>query len=129
MPDQSDTPAPAKHSRRAIMKLAGAGTLAAGAATPAVAATAGGAGAPPAFPRGFLWGGATSAYQIEGAWNEDGKGPSIWDRFTRLPGKIRNANTGDTALDHYHRFKDDVQAIKALGIKTYRFSISWPRLF
>jgi len=111
------------------MKLAGASTLAAGAATPALAATADDASAALAFPRGFFWGGATSAYQIEGAWNEDGKGPSIWDRFTHMPGKIRNGDTGDTALDHYRRFKDDVQSIKALGIKTYRFSISWPRLF
>ncbi len=129
MPDRADPPRTLKPSRRAIMKLAGAGTLAVGAAAPALAATADAPGIPLAFPRGFLWGGATSAYQVEGAWNEDGKGLSIWDRFTHMPGKIRNSDTGDTALDHYHRFKDDVRSIKALGIKTYRFSISWPRLF
>ena len=81
------------------------------------------------FPDGFLWSTATASYQIEGAWNEDGKGKSIWDRFSHTPGKIKNNDTGDVALDHYHRYKEDVQLIKALGVKTYRFSISWPRIF
>jgi beta-glucosidase len=81
------------------------------------------------FPGGFLWGTATASYQIEGAWNEDGKGESIWDRFAHTPGKIKNNGTGDVALDHYHRYREDVQLIKALGAKTYRFSICWPRIF
>jgi beta-glucosidase len=81
------------------------------------------------FPGGFLWGTATASYQIEGAWNEDGKGESIWDRFAHTPGMIKNNDTGDVALDHYHRYREDVQLIKALGGKTYRFSISWPRIF
>ena len=81
------------------------------------------------FPDGFLWGTATAAYQVEGAWNEDGKGESIWDRFAHTPGKIKNNDTGDVALDHYHRYKEDIQLIKALGAKTYRFSVSWPRIF
>ncbi len=115
-------------SRRDLIKLASAGALA---ATPASARTSAdiGPGALESFPRGFLWGTATSAYQIEGAWNDDGKGESIWDRFAHTPGKIKNGDTGDVALDHYHRYKDDVQSIKALGAKSYRFSISWPRLF
>jgi beta-glucosidase len=81
------------------------------------------------FPNGFLWGVATASYQIEGAWSADGKGQSIWDRFTHTPGKIKNNDTGDVAVDHYHRYPEDVQLMKALGAKTYRFSISWPRIF
>jgi beta-glucosidase len=81
------------------------------------------------FPDGFLWGTATASYQIEGAWNEDGKGESIWDRFAHTPGKIQNGDTGDVALDHYHRYKDDIALIKSLGTGAYRFSVAWPRIF
>ncbi len=80
------------------------------------------------FPAAFIWGAATASYQIEGAWNEDGKGESIWDRFSHTPGKIRNGDTGDVACDHYHRWPEDVALMKDLGLRAYRFSISWPRL-
>jgi beta-glucosidase len=81
------------------------------------------------FPQGFYWGTATSSYQIEGAWNEDGKGPSIWDTYAHTPGKIKNNDTGDFANDHYHRYKEDVALMKSIGANAYRFSISWPRIF
>lgn len=81
------------------------------------------------FPRGFVWGAATAAYQIEGAWNLDGKGPSIWDTFSHTPGKIFNDDNGDIACDHYHRFHEDFSLLKQIGIKAYRFSLSWPRIF
>jgi len=81
-----------------------------------------------AFPHGFLWGVASSSYQIEGAWNEDGKGESIWDRFSLIPGNIKNGDTGDIACDHYHRYTEDVALMKELGVHAYRFSISWPRV-
>jgi beta-glucosidase len=81
------------------------------------------------FPEGFRWGTATSAYQIEGATDVDGRGPSIWDTFAKLPGKIRDGANADVADDHYHLYKEDVALMKALGAKTYRFSIAWPRIF
>ncbi|MDI6768243.1 MAG: family 1 glycosylhydrolase [Anaerolineales bacterium] len=80
------------------------------------------------FPKNFVWGVAASAYQIEGAWNEDGKGQSIWDTFSHTPGKIANGETGDVSIDHYHRYKDDVARMAELGIPTYRFSVAWPRI-
>jgi beta-glucosidase len=81
------------------------------------------------FPQGFLWGSATASYQVEGAVNEDGRGPSIWDTFSHTSGKTNNGDTGDVADDHYHRYKEDVQLMKALGLKTYRFSVAWPRIY
>jgi beta-galactosidase len=80
------------------------------------------------FPKDFTWGGATSSYQIEGAHDEDGKGPSIWDVFCMIPGKVANGDTGNIACDHYHRIKEDVALMKKLGLKAYRFSIAWPRI-
>jgi beta-glucosidase len=80
------------------------------------------------FPEGFLWGTATAAYQIEGALNEDGKGESIWDRFTHTPGTIERGETGDVAADHYHRWREDLDLMARLNLNAYRFSISWPRI-
>jgi beta-glucosidase len=80
------------------------------------------------FPEDFIWGVATSAYQIEGAWNEDGRGVSIWDTFCRTPGKTYDGENGDVAADHYHRWPEDVRLMKELGLKAYRFSTAWPRI-
>lgn len=80
------------------------------------------------FPGDFLWGVATAAYQIEGAWDEGGRGPSIWDTFSHTPGKTLNGDNGDEAVDHYHRFEEDVALMAELGVSAYRFSISWSRL-
>ncbi|QTL99183.1 beta-glucosidase [Iocasia frigidifontis] len=80
------------------------------------------------FPEDFAWGAATASYQIEGAYQEDGKGESIWDRFTHSRGNIVNNDTGDVACDHYHRYREDVVLMKELGLNSYRFSIAWPRI-
>ena len=80
------------------------------------------------FQQDFTWGAATAAYQVEGAFQEDGKGPSIWDEFCRVPGATFEGHSGDVACDHYHRFREDVALMKRFGIKAYRFSISWPRI-
>lgn len=80
------------------------------------------------FPKDFVWGTGTSSYQVEGAWNVDGKGESIWDRFSHTPGKVKNGDTGDVACDHYNRFAEDILLAKKLNLNSYRFSISWPRV-
>ncbi|SDK51357.1 beta-glucosidase [Nonomuraea maritima] len=82
----------------------------------------------PSFPENFLWGTATAAYQVEGAWNEDGRTPSIWDTFSHTPGLVARGDTGDVACDHYHRLEEDLDILAALGVGAYRFSISWPRV-
>ena len=81
------------------------------------------------FKKDFVWGAATAAFQIEGAWNEDGKGESIWDVFSQQEGNVFGNHTGNVACDHYHRYKEDIALMKELGIKAYRFSLSWPRIF
>lgn len=113
----------ARLSRRNFAKLAGVAGL--GLFAPAAAQNP----TPAKFPAGFVWGTATSAYQIEGAVSEDGRGPSIWDTFSHTPGKIGDNSNADRANDHYHRYKEDVGLIKDLGAKAYRFSIAWPRVF
>ncbi|GAA1188450.1 beta-glucosidase [Kitasatospora gansuensis] len=82
----------------------------------------------PAFPSGFAWGAATAAYQIEGAVTENGRTPSIWDTFSHTPGKVAGGDTGDIAVDHFHRFREDVRLMAELGLTSYRFSLSWPRI-
>jgi len=83
---------------------------------------------PRQFPDGFLWGAATSSYQIEGAVEEGGRGPSIWDTFCRVPGAVLDADNGDIAADHYHRLEQDVKLMSDLGLNAYRFSVAWPRV-
>ena len=81
-----------------------------------------------AFPDGFVWGGATAAFQIEGANTEGGRGPSIWDTFCDIPGKVLDGSTGAVACDHYHRWEQDLDLLVSLGLSSYRFSISWSRV-
>src|SRR5918993_1803287 len=80
------------------------------------------------FPPDFLWGAATAAYQIEGAWREDGRGLSIWDTFSHTPGNTKNGDTGDVACDSYHRWREDIALMRQFGLKSYRFSVAWPRI-
>src|SRR6516164_996420 len=80
------------------------------------------------FPEGFAWGSATAAYQVEGAANLDGRGPSVWDTFSHAPGNTRGGDTGDVACDAYHRYREDVALMASLGLNAYRFSISWARV-
>jgi beta-glucosidase len=143
-------PAPLGHplDRRTVLRLGGGlvalGALAActpdesapkPAATtpvPSPTATTDGAWEPPAdpmaFPAGFLWGAATSAFQVEGSTKADGRGPSIWDTFGAQPGRIADGSTGDPAADHYRRWAADLDLMKALGLRAYRFSVAWPRV-
>ncbi len=101
------------------------GSLSGAAASSAKGAPAAGSAK---FPEGFWWGAATASYQIEGAASEDGRKPSVWDTFCRVPGKVENGHTGDVACDHYHRYEEDVKLMADLGVKHYRFSIAWPRI-
>jgi beta-glucosidase len=82
-----------------------------------------------AFPKDFIWGAASASYQVEGAFSEDGRGESIWDRYCRIPGMVANGDTGDRACDQYHRYQEDIGLMQKLGIGGYRFSIAWPRIF
>ena len=123
-----------KFSRRRFGKDLGSAAMATSAIAAAPARRAGGNRRGPnsnyyQFPAGFLWGCATAAYQVEGAVREDGRGPSIWDTFSHVPGHTYQNQTGDVADDQYHRYKEDVQLLKWLGAKIYRFSISWSRIF
>ena len=79
--------------------------------------------------KAFNWGVATSSYQIEGAHDIDGRGPSVWDVFSHTKGKVKNGDTGDIACDHYNKFSEDIKLMKDLGVDSYRFSVAWPRIF
>ncbi|MGI5244196.1 GH1 family beta-glucosidase [Dactylosporangium sp. CA-139066] len=127
--------------RRHVLTLAAAGAVAAGcgpdkpAGSPAGVGGGGGNSAAPslgpgglAFPQGFAWGASTSAYQIEGAAGEDGRGPSVWDTFSHQKGRTRGGDTGDVAADHYHRVYEDLDLMQRIGLRSYRFSISWSRV-
>ena len=121
---------PDKFSRRQFAQVAG--LSAAGMANPIQSAQAKPLSTPRSaggFPPGFVWGTATSSYQVEGAVDEDGRGRSIWDVFSHMQGKIEDGTNGDRANEHFHRYKDDIRLIKELGCKAYRFSIAWPRVF
>ena len=112
----------------APLTFARAASAPAGAVAPGSAALARGRSGVSPFPKDFEWGVATASYQVEGAATEDGRGPSVWDVFSRKPGAVFEGHTGDVACDHYHRYKEDVALMKALGVKAYRFSLSWTRI-
>lgn len=116
------------YSRRDVGKLLGTAAtgLAGASALPAHAMTA---LSGRSFPKGFKWGCATASYQVEGAVNEDGRGPTNWDVFSHTPGKVANGDTGDVACDSYHRYAEDTQLLKNLGVDMYRMSIAWSRIF
>ena len=122
-----------KISRRSFAQLVGGSAAALslpGVAVPASAQTDAPLQlAPRTFPAGFLWGSATASYQVEGGVNEGGRGPTIWDTFARTPGKTHDGDTGDVADDFYHRYKSDIALARSLGIKTFRFSVAWSRIF
>jgi beta-glucosidase len=124
---------PKKFSRRTFAKLAGLAAFDPGASVANAEERREGPPSGPrpssSFPGGFIWGTATSAYQVEGAVNEDGRGRSIWDTFSHMRGTIADGSNADRANDHYHRYKEDVGLIRQLGVKAYRFSIAWPRVF
>src|ERR1035438_9977943 len=115
-------------SRRDFGRAGAVAALAAGAASPSSGASTP-AGGYYRFPAGFLWGTATAAYQIEGAAAEDGRKPSVWDIFSHTPGKVAGGDTRDVSVDDYHRYKEDIGLLKALGVKSYRLSVAWPRVF
>jgi beta-glucosidase len=122
---------PGTNRRTFLTQTAGLAAIVAAAGTPVSIARAQPATLPvgdKSFPTDFKWGVATAAYQIEGAVSEDGRKPSVWDTFSKIPGRVKEGHTGDVACDHYHRFEDDVKLMAELGIKHYRFSISWPRV-
>jgi beta-glucosidase len=123
---------PHPFTRRGFLGSLGLGSLALGASESPPASPASPAPATPPgptdFPAGFQWGVATSAFQIEGAAADDGRKPSVWDSFSRIAGRVKGGDTGDIACDHYRRFAGDVKLMAELGIKHYRFSISWPRV-
>jgi len=129
-----------KISRRTLARLLGGSATAlsltakASAATLAALFAPSGSAAetgPPArnFPQGFLWGSATASYQVEGAVQEAGRGPTIWDTFSHTPGTTHHGDTGDVADDFFHRYKADIQLMKELGLRSFRFSVAWSRVF
>ena len=122
-----DNDSPLKVSRRTFLGASAASVTVASAAKAAGKAKGKAADAG-AFPADFAWGVATAAYQIEGAANEDGRGASVWDVFCKKKGATFEGDTGEKACDHYHRFKEDIALMKTLGVKSYRFSVSWPRV-
>ncbi len=121
-----------KFSRRTFARLLGASSAALsfpGLAHATLEPSHSVTGSPRTFPSDFLWGSATASYQVEGAVHEAGRGPSIWDTFSHTPGKTNNGDTGDVADDFFHRYRDDIALMKQLGLKTFRFSIAWSRVF